>query len=662
MSTIGFGKYLLTRIKELGISDVFGVPGDFNLHFLDDIEDDQELTWRGATNELNGAYAADGYARIKGAALFVSTCGVGELSAHNAFAGSFAEQVPVIHLVGVPATTSYKAGRILHHQLGPDHKPNLFPDLWKACTVAQVNVNQKTTAEELDAALETCMRRNQPIYISLPQDLVNMPMDAGRLTTTPLNTSQPENWDALEAIVIDHLIGLVKGSEAPIILCDAGANRDNVQAEVDELLRALPHVPYFVSAMGKSSVNEHYPNYAGVFAGNLSLESVNAAFRSADLVIFIGHLAADLNTGLFSLDTTHQKVVELHAAYTLVRGGKFEQVGMKKLLPKLIAAIRSQDKPITSTVKIPTDLGLPFVPPPSPTETLSYAFFWKRIEDYLREGDILCAEPGTCGFGVLDLKLPRNATIVVQYLWASIGFGTAALVGASVANSHSSPAESRGRVVAFCGDGSFQMTAQEISSLIRHKLDATIFLINNRGYCVEKYLHGAKKTYNLINDAWRYGDTLRYFGGGDDVIDVHYSDDGSEFTTTTASTESSSDGSSKKRKLTTDNPSTVVDSKDGDQWRCYSYVIATTGALDALLKDPQFCSRKGIKFVEIHMPEYDGGRLLTSLARTQGRYDEVDGVPVDFNEFGQPYQHHQNGQLCEKSGVEGNAEVNVALA
>ncbi|BFZ58364.1 hypothetical protein PYCC9005_005426 [Savitreella phatthalungensis] len=609
--TVPFSQYLLTRIKQLGIRDIFGVPGDFNLHFLDAIEDDKDLTWRGSTNELNGAYAADGYSRVNGAAMFVSTCGVGELSALNALAGSYAEQVPVIHLVGVPSTQATRAGKILHHTLGPNHSPTCFPDMWKSCTVAQVNVHDRTTAEELDSALALSMRRNQPIYISLPQDLVNQLQFPAQNLDKPLDLDQPDNWDALEEIVIDHIVGLLKNSKSPIILCDAGGNRDNILGEVDALVRSLPEVPYFVSAMGKGSVSEHLPNYAGVYAGKLSLASVAEAFYSADMVLFVGHIPTDLNTGMFSLDTTHQKVVELHAAYTLVRGGKFEQVGMKRLLPKLVKAINHQqttDLPIKSAVKVPKGLSLP---DPQPSKDgqgkLSYPFFWRSIEKFLGEGDVLCAEPGTCGFGVLDLKLPARASIVVQYLWASIGFGTAALVGASVANkTRTSTQTPGGRVIGFLGDGSFQMTCQELSTLVRNKLDATIFLINNNGYTVEKFLHGARRDYNQINTAWRYTETLRFLGA-----DSH--DRTSELDASSSSAAAA------------------------DEYHTSTYSIHTESQLTCLLSNPRFLSVSGVKFVEIHLPEFDGGRLLTSLAKSAGRWDDAEGEPIDYDELGKPY-------------------------
>jgi|TARA_B100001964_G_C13900173_1_gene451295 indolepyruvate decarboxylase len=77
---ITIGDFLLKRLAELDIHHIFGVPGDYNLGFLDQIVENKDMQWVGTCNELNGAYAADGYARIKGASAMVTTFGVGELS------------------------------------------------------------------------------------------------------------------------------------------------------------------------------------------------------------------------------------------------------------------------------------------------------------------------------------------------------------------------------------------------------------------------------------------------------------------------------------------------------------------------------------------------------------------------------------------------------
>ena len=111
-------EHVLTRLKAIGISEIFGVAGDYAFSVDDAVVNFPGIEWVGCCNELNAAYAADGYARIRGIGAVSTTFGVGELSAINGIAGACAEHVPLVHLVGMP-TMATQAGRMLvHHTLG----------------------------------------------------------------------------------------------------------------------------------------------------------------------------------------------------------------------------------------------------------------------------------------------------------------------------------------------------------------------------------------------------------------------------------------------------------------------------------------------------------------------------------------------------------------
>ena len=101
---------VLGRLKEIGVDDIFGVPGDFAFPVQDAIVEHPAINWIGCCNELNAAYAADGYARMRGVGAVSTTYGVGELSAISAVGGSYAEHLPVLHLSGMPNLPSSRRG------------------------------------------------------------------------------------------------------------------------------------------------------------------------------------------------------------------------------------------------------------------------------------------------------------------------------------------------------------------------------------------------------------------------------------------------------------------------------------------------------------------------------------------------------------------------
>ncbi len=118
--------YLLDRLTDCGADHLFGVPGDYNLQFLDHVIDSPDICWVGCANELNASYAADGYARCKGFAALLTTFGVGELSAMNGVAGSFAEHVPVLHIVGAPGMAAQQRGEVTAPYVGRRRVPPLL--------------------------------------------------------------------------------------------------------------------------------------------------------------------------------------------------------------------------------------------------------------------------------------------------------------------------------------------------------------------------------------------------------------------------------------------------------------------------------------------------------------------------------------------------------
>src|SRR5277367_6122531 len=110
--------YIVQRLAREGITDCFGVAGDFAFKLDDAVAGSEAIRWIGCSNELDAAYAADGYARVRGCSLLSTTYAVGELSALNGVMGAKAERSCVFHLVGMPTMRNQRVGKIIHHTLG----------------------------------------------------------------------------------------------------------------------------------------------------------------------------------------------------------------------------------------------------------------------------------------------------------------------------------------------------------------------------------------------------------------------------------------------------------------------------------------------------------------------------------------------------------------
>ncbi|CAJ0551612.1 Ff.00g055910.m01.CDS01 [Fusarium sp. VM40] len=555
---IDVAEYLFKRLYEVGVRSVHGVPGDYNLVALDYLPQ-CNLNWVGSVNELNAAYAADGYARVTKMAALITTFGVGELSAINGVAGSYSEHIPVVHIVGCPSTISQRDQMLLHHTLGNgdfDVFANMSSQI--SCNVAKLN-KPSEIAEQIDTALRTCWLRSRPVYIMVPTDMVQEKVEGARLDS-PIDLSEPKNDPGNEDFVVEEILKAMYAAKRPVILVDSCAIRHRVVEEVHQLVDKLD-LPVFVTPMGKGAVNEDHPNYGGVFAGDGSHPArAQTIVEESDLLLTIGALKSDFNTTGFSYRTSQINSVDFHSTHCKVRYSTYPNIAMRGVLRKIIAKVDPKSMPAPSIPEVRNELEKNT----DDSEIITQAWLWPRVGEYLIPNDIVVTETGTANFGIWDTKFPRNVTALSQVLWGSIGWSVGACQGAALA---ARDAGKEGRTILFVGDGSFQLTAQELSTMIRHKLKPTIFVICNDGFTIERFIHGMDAVYNDINN-WKFKDLVSVFGG---------------------------------------------------EKTCKTFQIKTKSELNALMTDKEFNAADCLQFVELYMPREDAPRALIMTAEASAR-------------------------------------------
>ena len=506
MSEITLGRYLFERLKQVDTNTIFGVPGDFNLSLLDKIYEVQGLRWAGNANELNAAYAADGYARVKGMAALITTFGVGELSALNGIAGSYAEHVGVLHIVGVPSISSQAKQLLLHHTLGNGDFTVFHRMSANISETTAWLTDIRTAPAEIDRCIKVTYVTQRPVYLGLPANLVDQMVPAS-LLNSPIDLTLKENDPEAEEEVVDTILELIKNAKNPVILADACCSRHNVKAETRQLID-ITQFPSFVTPMGKGSIDEQNPRFGGVYVGTLSSPAVKQAVESADLILSVGALLSDFNTGSFSYSYKTKNIVEFHSDHMKIRNATFPGVQMKfvlsNLLRKVPAAIKGY-KP-GPVPEAPADNAEVAVSTP-----LKQEWLWRQVGKFLQEGDIVITETGTSAFGINQAHFPDRTYGISQVLWGSIGYTTGSTLGAAFAAEELDPKK---RVILFIGDGSLQLTVQEISTMVRWGLKPYLFVLNNDGYTIERLIHGEKAQYNDIQP-WKNLELLPTFGATD---------------------------------------------------------------------------------------------------------------------------------------------------
>lgn len=554
MSQITLGRYLFERLNQVDVKTIFGLPGDFNLSLLDKIYEVPGMRWAGNANELNASYAADGYARIKGMSCIITTFGVGELSALNGIAGSYAEHVGVLHVVGVPSISSQAKQLLLHHTLG-NGDFTVFHRMSANISETTAMITDIATAPaEIDRCIRTTYVTQRPVYLGLPANIVDLKVPAS-LLDTPIDLALKPNDPEAEAEVIETILELVKNAKNPVILSDACAGRHDVKAEANQLID-ITKFPAFVTPMGKGTINESNPRFGGVYVGTLSSPAVKEAVESADLILSVGALLSDFNTGSFSYSYKTKNIVEFHSDYIKIKSATFPGVQMKFVLQKLLKVIGAAAKHYKP---VPVPAAPAANPACDPSTPLKQEWMWRQLSNFLQEGDIVLTETGTSGFGINQCTFPNETVGISQVLWGSIGYTGGAVLGAAFAAEEIDPKK---RVVLFIGDGSLQLTVQEISTLIRWNLKPYLFVLNNDGYTIERLIHGEKAGYNDIQP-WKHLNILETFGA-----------------------------------------------KDYENHR-----VATTGEWDKLTTDKAFNENSRIRLIEIMLPVMDAPSNLVAQAK-----------------------------------------------
>lgn len=470
--------YLLDRLAGCGIGHLFGVPGDYNLQFLDHVIDHPTLRWVGCANELNAAYAADGYARMSGAGALLTTFGVGELSAINGIAGSYAEYVPVLHIVGAPCSAAQQRGELMHHTLG-DGDFRHFYRMSQAISAASAILDEQNACFEIDRVLGEMLAARRPGYIMLPADVAKK---TAIPPTEALTLPAHETQSGVETAFRYHARQCLMNSRRIALLADFLAGRFGLRPLLQRWMEETP-IAHATLLMGKGLFDEQHPNFVGTYSAGASSKEVRQAIEDADRVICVGTRFVDTLTAGFTQQLPAERTLEIQPYASRIGETWF-------------------NLPMAQAVSTLRELCLEcaFAPPPTRSVgqpvridkgELTQENFWQTLQQYLKPGDILLVDQGTAAFGAAALSLPDGAEVVVQPLWGSIGYSLPAAFGAQTACPDR-------RVILIIGDGAAQLTIQEMGSMLRDGQAPVILLLNNDGYTVERAIHGAAQRYNDI--------------------------------------------------------------------------------------------------------------------------------------------------------------------
>jgi indolepyruvate decarboxylase len=485
--SISIGQYLLARLSELGVRHMFGVPGDFNLWFLEQTIREGSINFVGCCNELNAAFAADGNARLSGISALATTYGVGELAALSGVAGAYAERVPIVCITGAPPLPAMREGALLHHTLADGNYDNML-NCYREFTVAQARIEPANARQEIDRVLRTCWVEKRPVYLQLPSDVAGARTES---ITAPLDLDFPLSDKTQLGRAVAKISDRLSEASAPAFLLDVDTERFDL-AQLVVLLAEANGIPMAHLIPAKSVIDETHPLAIGVYRGAGSSIEVRQAVEGSDCLICVGTRLTDVATGLFTHQLESKSVIEVKPFGLKVGNEYFNAVSAAELLSELLT--KKHRAGLFSATRHPRSMvhrGQ------SPDKSFTQVAFWRKIEKFLQPGDVLITDTGTSFFASSNLRLPEGVTFIGQPIWGSLGYALPGALGTCLALPQR-------RNLVFLGDGALQMSAQELSTILWRDLAPIIFLLNNDGYTMERLIYGADSSYNDLSP-WFYG-------------------------------------------------------------------------------------------------------------------------------------------------------------
>jgi pyruvate decarboxylase len=496
------GSHLASRLTLAGVRTFFGVPGDFNLVLLDHLLANPALRMIGCCNELNAGYAADGDARATGGlSVVVVTYTVGGLSVLNAVAGANSEDLPLLVISGGPNTHDVSEHHRVHHTIGEldlDQGARCFrPVVAKTIVVRHL----AEAAALIDDAVVTALTRRKPVYLEIACNLA-----AALLTAPQPLTFPPRGLVSDEASLnaaVDCVAARIDGAVRPVLI--AGAKLRSGEATL-AFRRLADRLGCAVAVMpdAKGLFPESHPGFIGTFWGEVSTPGCAPIIESSDCQIFAGPVFNDYTTTGWSTLSPSEKCIVAGPDDVLCDGAVFTRLRLRDVLDRLAERVKPNATSLTShhlkqIAVVPLE--------PAPTDApLVLSEMRRQIQQVITGDTGLVVETGDAWFNGQKLRLPDGGRYFVQMQYGSIGWSVGAALGIALAGGN------RRHTVALIGDGSFQMSAQEVSTMIRCGVTATIFLLNNRGYTIEVEIHDGP--YNRIKN-WDYAGLMNIFNAGD---------------------------------------------------------------------------------------------------------------------------------------------------
>jgi indolepyruvate decarboxylase len=491
------GEFLFDYLHGLGVTHVFGIPGDFALPTFRWL-DRSKLKLITMTHEPSVGFAADGYARITGLGVACVTYCVGGLNMLNSVACAYAEKSPLLVISGGPGTNDRRNDPLLHHKVRTfDTQRRIFEEVTCANTVL---LDPETAASEIIRVVEEIKAHCRPGYIEIPYDVVDMPIKIPTLRNTKLPESDKENLEAC----LKEAAQVINAAKQPVIIADVELHRHGL-TDIAVAIAEKFNIPIAATLLSKSVISETNPNYIGVYSGGLSEPGCQHYVENSDCAILLGAFITDVFLGLYTAKLDRKNCILATTEKTRIGLHGYDSIILKEFLEGL------RDAPITSKAPVKNPNPAPLLLPLNDkerSEELDVETFFRVLALTMKEGSNVICDTGDALIGAMGLRTSKRNNFLSDAYYLSMGFAMPAAIGAMAA-------DPKGRTIAIIGDGAFQMTGIELSTAAKEGMKPIVCIINNDGYGTQRHIIDGPFNnihpwhYTKICDLLGYGKAIR---------------------------------------------------------------------------------------------------------------------------------------------------------
>jgi indolepyruvate decarboxylase len=492
------GDFLVAYLRKIGVTHLFGIPGDLVLRLFVRFAKQQGLKIVTLSHEPGVGFAADGYARATGRiGVACVTYGAGGHNMVNPVAGSFSERVPVLVVSGGPGEEERKLGTLIHHQAKEvESQLRIYRELTCASAVLD---DPATAAETVHEVVTRVWREQQPGYLEIHRDMVERRIPVPRRILEwdgVLHFARSDERKTTEAV--RETTERWNAARRPMTMIGIEAYRFKLQREVRQLAERMG-APVTTSVLAKGAFPMDHPLFMGVDIGAISPPPIRRRAARADLVLSLGTLLTDMDLG-----GRPPQIARAHSIWAVngrvnVSFHTYTDVHLREFVRGLLRApLRRHREKVRYVDNLPPE-------PPRPAPQLRVTEILQEVNRFLRgrRGYGVVAESGDMLFAGLDVRVERGGGYLAQGFYASMGFGVPGALGAQIGAGF--------RPLVLCGDGAFQMTGPEIAQAPRYGLDPIVLLVNNGGWQIFRPVVARPKLLEVPN--WPYARLAEAWGG-----------------------------------------------------------------------------------------------------------------------------------------------------